>query len=132
MLSFWCNEHFFAPGTILSFSRRACCTAVLILHHRIPLRDDAFQAKSKKGGKGQSNGVAPGHGADANGGATGAGAGGGGREERRKKLAALEAKVRAGASHGGYFVVGRLLLLAFAMVGVCCSWHFTMVFAVGD
>lgn len=40
-----------------------------------------------------SNGVAPGHGADANASANGTG-GGGGKEERRKQLAALETKVR--------------------------------------
>lgn len=58
--------------------------------------DRKLKAKSKKGGKGKSNGVAPGHGAGGNAGAAkGAGAGGGGREERRKKLAALEAKVKA-------------------------------------
>lgn len=57
----------------------------------------AIQAKPKKGGNGKSNGVAPGHGADGNGGAaTGVGVRGGGREERRKKLAALESKVRGG------------------------------------
>ena len=62
----------------------------------------AFQAKPKKGGKGKSNGVAPGHGADGNGGAAKeAGAGGGGREERRKKLAALESKVRGGGRPTG-------------------------------
>lgn len=66
---------------------------------RIPPR----QAKGKKGaGKGKSNGVAPGHGADANVSAngkaadTGAGHGGGGKEERRKQLAALETKVGGG------------------------------------
>lgn len=51
------------------------------------------QAKGKKEGKGVSNGVAPGHGADANANGTAGGGGGGGKEERRKQLAALETKV---------------------------------------
>lgn len=66
-----------------------------------------WQAKGKKEGKGVSNGVAPGHGADANAnGTAGRGGGGGGKEERRKQLAALETKVT-----GEFFIPGAFGLV---------------------